>query len=452
MTSKSAGSPAQTAFFYGLPNLTTALAMTPLLTFIPSFYAADFGMPLALVGTILFAARLMDVVSEPLTGALSDATRSRFGRRKLWIAVGVPLLMLGIWMVFAPPVEVTPAYAILWIAVTFTAFNIVDNPYRAWGAELSRTYSGRTRVAGFREAFGMASSMLALALIFVLQRTGFGETREMLLVLAIGFVAAMPVLYGLAFWRVPEPPPETLRREPVRFVEGTRALFGNRAFLTLSLGLAVLLGGATIGASLHLIVMESVFDARDMFSIILVGENIAGLSTIPFWMWLAKRWGKHRALALGAAGMALLSAPIPLIPHDQPWMYAACIIVRGAAGGALGLLVGSMLADVVDLDKVTTGRERTALFYGMSGTIAKLGVAVGILIGTVLPSVFGFEPSAATHAPRELFMLLVTYAWVPMIIMACAAPFFWFYPLTEARQVALRSEIEARLSQTPVAP
>ena len=141
--------PRRVALFYGLPNITTALALTPLVTFIPAYYAGDFGMPLALVGTILFAARLMDIITEPLTGFLSDNTRSRFGRRKVWIGIGVPVLMLGIWMVFAPPVAVTPAYAIFWIAVTFTAFNIVDNPYRAWGAELSRTYAGRIRIAGF---------------------------------------------------------------------------------------------------------------------------------------------------------------------------------------------------------------------------------------------------------------------------------------------------------------
>jgi Na+/melibiose symporter-like transporter len=180
-------------------------------------------------------------------------------------------------------------------------------------------------------------------------------------------------------------------------------------------------------------------------SIILVGENIAGLSTIPLWMWLAKRIGKHKALAIGAGGMALLSAPIPLIPHDQPWLYAACIIVRGASGGALALLVGAMLADVVDLDKVRTGRERTALYYGMAGTISKVGVAVGILVGTALPSAFGFEPSAVENSDRALFALLATYAWIPMVIMACAAPFFWFYPLTEKVQKALRSEIESNV-------
>lgn len=440
-------SPRRVALFYGLPNITTALALTPLVTFIPAYYAGDFGMPLALVGTILFAARLMDIITEPLTGFLSDNTRSRFGRRKVWIGIGVPVLMLGIWMVFAPPVAVTPAYAIIWIAVTFTAFNIVDNPYRAWGAELSRSYDGRTRIAGFREAFGLASSMLALGVIFVLQRTGHGETREMLVWLAVLFVAAMPVLYGLCFWQVPEPPVETLDRPKSNLKEGLEALFGNAPFLMVSVGLAVLLAGAMIGASLHLIVMEKVFDARDLFSVILVGENIAGLAAIPFWMWLAKRIGKHRALALGAAGMALLSAPIPLIPHDQAWLYAACIIVRGAAGGALALLVGSMLADVVDLDKVRTGRERTALYYGMAGTISKLGVAVGILIGTVLPSAFGFEPSSVENTPGALFALMVTYAWIPMVIMACAAPFFWFYPLTETMQSALRSEIESRVAR-----
>ena len=57
-------SPRRVALFYGLPNITTALALTPLVTFIPAYYAGDFGMPLALVGTILFAARLMDIITE----------------------------------------------------------------------------------------------------------------------------------------------------------------------------------------------------------------------------------------------------------------------------------------------------------------------------------------------------------------------------------------------------
>ena len=98
------------SFLYSVPYLTNALAMTPLITFIPSFYAESHGLSLALVGAILFFTRLTDIVTEPIIGILSDRTKSRFGRRKPWILAGLPFLMLGIWMVFAPPFKVTATY------------------------------------------------------------------------------------------------------------------------------------------------------------------------------------------------------------------------------------------------------------------------------------------------------------------------------------------------------
>jgi GPH family glycoside/pentoside/hexuronide:cation symporter len=127
------------AIVYALPFLAHALAMTPLITFIPAFYSGEHGLPLALVGAIIFGARLLDIVVEPTVGILSDRTRTPWGRRKPWIVAGLPLLMLGCWMVFAPPVKVDAAYAALWITVTFIAFNVLDTPYKAWGAELSKT-------------------------------------------------------------------------------------------------------------------------------------------------------------------------------------------------------------------------------------------------------------------------------------------------------------------------
>lgn len=437
------------AFLYAVPYLSHALAMTPLVTFIPSFYATEHGLSLALVGTILFATRMTDVISEPLVGILSDRTRSRFGRRKPWIVAGLPILMLGIWMVFAPPFKVTATYAAIWITVTYVAFNMVDTPYKAWGAELSKTYSGRTRIAGWREAFGIASSMLALLLIFVLQKNGMGGTTDLMFWLGTSFVVLMPLLFAVGLWFVPEPQVEHLAMPPVTLREATAVLFENKPFMRLLGGLVVLMAGAIIGASLHMIVMEHVFHARSIFPIVLAGENIAGLLSLPLWLKLSGRIGKHRALAIGTLGMALLSAPIPLIPHDRPELYAACIIIRGFAGGALGILVASMIADVVDLDTLRTGKARNGLYFALVGTLSKFGLAFGVLAGTTLPTLFGFSTSGATNSDAAIFALMATYAWIPMIIMALATPFFWFYPLDEAMQLDLRRQIAAKTEGEP---
>lgn len=436
------------SFLYAVPYLTHALAMTPLITFIPSFYADAHGLPLALVGAILFLTRLTDIVTEPLIGILSDRTRTRFGRRKPWIVAGLPFLMLGIWMVFAPPFKVTPAYAICWIAVTYISFNVVDTPYKAWGAELSKSYSGRTRVAGWREGFGIASSMSALALIFILQRSGMGSTADLMFWLGTSFVILMPLLFAVGLLLVPEPDVEIVSVPAVSFREATAVLFANKPFMRLLGGLVVLMAGAVIGASLHLIVMEKVFHAKHLFPLILAGENVAGLTSLPFWLWLSKRIGKHRALAFGTLGMAALSFPIPLIDHGRPDLYAACIIVRGFAGGALGILVSAMIADVVDLDTLRTGIARNGLYFALVGTLAKFGLAFGALVGTSLPAMAGFSLTG-TNTDSAIFSLMATYAWVPMIIMGLASPFFWFYPLTEAVQRDLRAQIAARRIEEP---
>ena len=437
------------SFLYAVPYLTNSLAMTPLITFIPSFYADAHGLPLALVGAILFFTRLTDIVTQPMIGILSDRTRSRFGRRKPWIVAGLPFLMLGIWMVFAPPIEVTAAYAVFWIAFTYIAFNIVNTPYKAWGAELSSSYSGRTRVAGWREGFGIVSSISALGLIFVLQRQGMGSTADLMFWLGTSFVVLMPILFAVGLAFVPEPKVEIVAVPPVTLREATAAIVGNKPFMRLLAGLTILMAGAIIGATLHLIVMEKVFDAKHLFPVILAGENVAGLLSLPLWLWLSRRIGKHRALAIGTLGMALLSFPIPLIDHDRADLYAACIVIRGFAGGSLIVLVQAMIADVVDLDTLRTGKARNGLYFALVETLAKFGLAIGALVGTSIPALAGFAMTGA-NTDAAVFTLMATYAWIPMVIMGLASPFFWFYPLTEAVQRDLRAQIAARRIEEPV--
>ena len=49
-----------------------------------------------------------------------------------------------------------------------------------------------------------------------------------------------------------------------------------------------------------------------------------------------------------------------------------------------------------------------------------------------------------TNTDAAIFSLMATYAWLPMLIMGLASPFFWFYPLTESVQQDLRAQIAAR--------
>ncbi|MGH8591604.1 MAG: MFS transporter, partial [Gammaproteobacteria bacterium] len=89
--------PLSAIVLYALPYLSYAVVALPLALFVPSFYADELGLPLAIVGYAIAASRVLDILLDPLIGALSDHTRTRFGRRKPWIAAGTPFFLLAVW-------------------------------------------------------------------------------------------------------------------------------------------------------------------------------------------------------------------------------------------------------------------------------------------------------------------------------------------------------------------
>ena len=82
--------------FYGLPALPLALLALPVATILPGFYAQEMGLGLATVGLVFLIARLVDAVSDPLIGWLSDSIPTRFGRRSVWITLGEPWMALAV--------------------------------------------------------------------------------------------------------------------------------------------------------------------------------------------------------------------------------------------------------------------------------------------------------------------------------------------------------------------
>ncbi|MGI9452602.1 MAG: MFS transporter, partial [Geminicoccaceae bacterium] len=72
----------KTLLAYGALGLPLAALNLPLYIYLPAFYARDVGLGLATVGFVLFLARLLDTITDPLIGELSDRFKTRFGRRR----------------------------------------------------------------------------------------------------------------------------------------------------------------------------------------------------------------------------------------------------------------------------------------------------------------------------------------------------------------------------------
>jgi Na+/melibiose symporter-like transporter len=82
----------------------------PIVIYVGPFYGKELGLGLAHVGVIFLVVRTLDAILDVFVGRWSDRTTFAWGRRKTWVAIGVPLLMLGTWLVSFPPASPSGFY------------------------------------------------------------------------------------------------------------------------------------------------------------------------------------------------------------------------------------------------------------------------------------------------------------------------------------------------------
>ncbi|MBW2279876.1 MAG: MFS transporter [Deltaproteobacteria bacterium] len=440
---------------YGLANLPTSIVGLPIALYVPTFYSRDLGLSLAAVGLLLTLSRLTDVLTDPAIGIMSDRWQTPFGRRKPWILVGTPLMMLSLWMLFVPPPDVTMLHLFIWISALYLAFTLVDLPYRAWGAELSTNYRERSRVTGWREAFGYVGLITSLGIpLFMAFGLGMPGPRNALYGIAVAVVVALPLFIAPMLGFVPEPPPERIERSPIGWRQGLRVVWRNGPFRRVVVCFGFFMVAISMTASLSFFFVQHVMqEPFDRYAIFVLVYYLSSTAAIPIWLRISDRIGKHKTVVLGIGWLSLWSAPIPLLGPGDYWIFFFLMIMKGSSIGSLVFLPASMAADIVDLDTLRTGEQRTGLYFSIWGMVNKGAAALGVLVSTSVAAWFGFEPALDANTPGAKLAVACLYSVIPAGLALVAVPLLWRYPLTEARQRRMRERIERRnLKRQPAPP
>ena len=444
---------------YSAVNLPTSVVGLPIALYVPAFYSENLGLSLAAVGTLLALSRLTDVVTDPAIGIASDRWRTRFGRRKPWMVAGTPLMILSLWMLFVPDsptavavwstvggTGVSNLYLFVWISALYLSFTLVDLPYRAWGAELSPDYDERSRVTGWREAFGYGGTMMSLiiplAIAFGLAQPG---AENALYGVAVAVLVLMPLLTAPAIVFVREPPIRGSRTPHVTWLRGLRIVWRNGPFRRLVICLTFFATGISMTAAMSFFFVRRVMEEPfDTYAIFVLAYYVSSTVAIPAWFAISKRIGKHRTVVLGIAWLSLWSSFIPLLGPDDFAIFFVVMLLKGSAIGALVFLPTSMVADIVDLDTLRTRQQRTGLYFSLWGMVNKGGAALGIFFATTGAAYMGFDPASEANTATAKMAVAFLYSIIPAAISCMALPLLWRYPLTRERQRRMRAHIERR--------
>ena len=424
------------------PALPLAILTLPFYVLVPAFYTQSLALPIAAVGQVLLAVRLIDAFADPIVGVLADRWRPSAGRRRLWVAAATPFVVVAAWQVFRPGEGAGLTHLAVWASLLSIAWTCSQIPYAAWGAELSSSYAGRSRVSAFREGLTVVGTLLALAAPAILPALGWPGERAALSAFAFAAALLLPLAVATAVAVVPEPPDLSTRQTGWR--EGLGHLRANRRFVRLIV--AFLVNGLANGlpATLFLFFVQRKLQSPDSAGPLLVLYFVCGILGVPFWLMLARRTSKHRAWCLGMllSCMAFLAAPL-LGPGDV-LVFAAVVVVTGLALGADVILPASIQADVIDVDTAASGQQRAGLYMALWALATKLALAAAVGIAFPLLGAAGFDPAAGIETPRGLLVLGLLYAALPVVLKLGSVALVWRFPLDESSHAALRAAIEAR--------
>ncbi|MDA0367054.1 MAG: MFS transporter [Proteobacteria bacterium] len=433
------GLPVSTLAAYGLPSLPSTILTFPLFVLLPTYYAQDLGMGLGIVGAVLLGSRLWDAVTDPLIGALSDHISTRWGRRRPWIVAGTPIALVSAWFLLVPGGPVGWDYLLGWTIALYLGGTMILIPYNAWGAEISSHYHERARVTSFREIFVLIGGVTAAALAAALQ----ADRAEALRVTAIIVIVALPIAVAVAVTVVPDRPASLERR--LTFGRAIAVLRTNKPFqrLLAAFFLNSLANGFPI--TLFLLFVQHKLQADDtMVSWILGAYFALALLSVPFWLVLTKRYGKHRVWIGAMLMVCAFFIWVPFLGAGDGWWLLIISIFTGFGLGADLVLPPAMQADVVDLDELRHREKRTGIFFAIWSIALKLSLALAAGIAFPILELVDFQRVVGDNGPAALLTLAILYAIVPVVFKLASIALMWRFPITSAKQAQIRRLITAR--------
>ena len=331
-------------FCFGLGELGFGTSDYFVETFMMTFFPVILKANPIIVGSALFLPRILDAITGPIMGHISDKTRTRWGRRRPYLLFGAPAVGLMTLLLFAAPSGLSDRGLFLYLSLIGTVYYLLYAsayvPYAALGAELAVEYNERTWVQTWKSVIA-AGAVLASASTWRLARLPIFENERsgVLWVVALFSVFIVLAIWA-SFWGTREQV-ENQKTGTLDIFHAYKETFGNRGFLLLATACVMIMTTWFCGLSLGTFVgIYYVFGGtdRDAASTMMVYGSIVtwamGIGGSLFWGWAGVRIGKDRAFLVSLAAVFLVS-PLSLVlftPVHPYWQLVFIGLVPLAFG------------------------------------------------------------------------------------------------------------------------
>jgi glycoside/pentoside/hexuronide:cation symporter, GPH family len=408
-------------FNYAIGMFGTSIPINMLKTYAAIYYVDKLGVTTKQMALMLLIYTFIDAIDNPVYGFLSDRTRSRWGRRRPWLVIGTPLLILCFIAFYSPPDFATGnalfGYCMLFYILTGTLDSVINANYGALFPELFRTDTSRANANALRQGFQLVAMIISIALTpMVTSALGYSLTAVL-----YGLLGGAVILYMTFTCR------ETkiqVEEEKPQLWNSIKDLFTNRKFWVAGFA------NAFYSAAMSLVLVSMPFfvkytlqisDSQSTF--LFAAVLLIAIGCVAVWARLVK---KFTLMPVWRA--ALLTLAVAFIPLFFANSLVTAVICSALVGfGFAGVITTMDLvgAKVMDEDTQKHSLRREGIISSALGFMNRLNglfTSTAFLLVAVL---YGFESGLNPGTrPDEAARFLLTV--FPPILMVISFVFSFF--------------------------
>jgi Na+/melibiose symporter-like transporter len=475
---------------YSLGDVATNFFFQSMILYQTRFYTDTAGLSAVAVGSMFLVLRLADAVFDPIIGALSDRTQTRWGKFRPWILVTAVPFGVVFWLVYVTPdigQQGKLIYAYLTYSLVMMLYSANNTPYSALMGVMTPDVSERSSIASYRFVGALIGQFIIQALpLPLVAKLGKGDSAKGWAITMAMFGAIIVVLNLITF---------ATTRERVQPLPGQKSSLGKdlknvfscgpwivmfiltlliftmlvvrgsssnyffayyldpqqlRQFLN-KLGLAGTGGPATgwqsVLNALGLLVTPDGSNAAAVgLSLFFVIGSLIQIVGIVFSKPLADRFGKKAVFIAGVSITTIATILVFFVgPTSIALMFGLSILWALGWGPTVPLL-WVMIADVADYSEWKTSRRATGFMYAGILFALKAGLSLGGALSAWVIDAYGYVPNVA-QTERALLGIRLGASIYPAIALVLGIVCLMIYPIGKKLNLRIQDDLVERRNQ-----
>ena len=408
-------------FNYAIGMFGTSIPINMLKTFAFTFYVLQRGVTTTHWAMMMLIYTFIDAIDNPVYGFLSDRTRSRWGRRRPWLTIGTPLLILSLIAFYNMPAFLAGnsvfAYCMLFYILTGTLDSVLNANYAALFPELFPNDTSRAKANALRQAFMLLGMIISIALTpMVTKMLGYGLTS-----IIYGLLGGATILYMTFTCR--ERDPESEEAKPGLWKALKDLLTNWKFWIAGFVGAFYSAAMTLVLASVPFYVEYGLGLSSGQSTFLLAAVMLIAIGGVAVWAWLVKKFTVMPVWRAALIVLAVTFIPLYFANSLVTAIIFSAIVGFGFAGVITTMdLIGARIMDE-DTQKHHLRREGIiANALGFMGRLSGLFTSAAyLLVSKIYLFESGDNPGPHPDAAARFLMTIV-----PPVLMVISFAFSWF--------------------------